>query len=234
VSGRSLVGFCGSRAFVSGGHPFVASVVGEVVRACRGVAVGCACGVDAAVLRSRLALPFPSSSSGSQLVVFAVGGPVRGRAGLFGFWRSSAVSLVQAASRLAVSPGHGCWAPVSVCWWAGGSGPLVSRLRARSLALVRSVAASGPRAGLVAFVGGGWAASPGSWVTLRAAVLAGLPVVVFPFLPVSPSGVRWGFSSAPRGFRSLPSLARWCGPGRWVRAGSGPVWGLGWRWVPGG
>ena len=77
---------------------------------------------------------------------------------------------------------------------------------------------------------GGWSSSPGSWLTVRAAVLAGVPVVVFPFVPVSPSGVRWGFSSAPRGFRSLPSLSRWCGPGRWVRAGSGPVWGLGWCW----
>ena len=43
-----------------------------------------------------------------------------------------------------------------------------------------------------------------------------------------------GFSAAIRGFRSLPSLARWCGPGSLVRAGSGPVWGLGWRWVSGG
>lgn len=125
---------------------------------------------------------------------------------------------------------------MSVLWWAGGKGgdsSLVSRLRGRSRRLVREVAASGRRRGLVAFVSGGWSSSPGSWATVREAVQAGVPVVVFPFVPVSGgSGVRWGFSAAPRGFRSLPSLARWCGPGRWVVAGSGPVWSRGFRWEP--
>lgn len=231
--GRAFVGFAGSRAFVSGGHPFVGQVVASVVSAGRGVAVGCAVGVDAAVLRARLALPFPSSSSGPALSVFAAGGPLAGKTGLFGFWGASAVSLVQEAASLSRSPGHGCWSPVSVAWWAGGGGPLRSRLRSRSRSMVSFVAVSGRGAGLVAFVSGGWSVSPGSWGTVSAAVGFGLPVVVFPFAPgvPGPRDCFWGFVSGappslrwPRRFGSVS--------GRWSRAGSGPVWSRGFRFVP--
>jgi len=90
----------------------------------------------------------------------------------------------------------------------------VSRLRARSLALVRFVAGSGSGAGLVAFVSS--PGSRGSFLSVRAAVRAGLPVVVFPV----------GFAAS-----RLPVLP---GGGRWVPAASSGVWAGGFRWVPAG
>ena len=201
VSCLGFVGFCGSRALPSSAASLVARVVASVVRSGRGVAVGCASGADAFALSAALA-------SGARLSVFAVGGP-SGR----GFWRCSAFSLV---SRAAASG-------ASVSWWAGGrcscpscsgSGSgrcpsLVGRLRRRSLAFVRFVASSGSGAGLVAFVSS--PSSRGSFLSVRAAVRAGLPVVVFPV----------GFSPS-----LLPSLP---GGGRWVPAASSGVWASGWR-----
>jgi hypothetical protein len=232
VSGLSFVGFGGSRSLPSCAGPFVSRVVASVVERGLGVAVGCASGADAVVLGSRLSLPFPLSTSGPSLVVFAAFGP-----GGEGAWRASAVSLVQRAAGLTVSPGHGCFAPVSVRWWAGGSGSLVPRLKARSAALVRFLA-SGFRSGLVVFVAGGWDRSPGSWGTVRDAVRSGVPVVVFPFRGVPAGGmvssVLWGEAAFGRGFLSLPSLVRWCGPGRWVPAGRRSLWRFGFRWVSSG
>ena len=235
---RSFVGFCGGRSLPGGAVAFVSRVVSAVAGAGRGVATGCAVGGDAAVLRARLGLPFPGSTSGPSLVVFAVGG----RSGR-GFWGSSALGLVRQAAALGVSPGHGVSVPVSVRWRAGGSrGPLRSRLRARSLACVSFVAGS-PSPGFVAFVGGGWGVSPGSWMTVRAAVLGGVPVVVFPWcVPVSgEAAVVWGDNALlSSGFRwgrwcGLPGFQRSCGPGRWLPAGPlGSVWGSGFRWVPSG
>ncbi len=97
---------------------------------------------------------------------------------------------------------------------------------ARSAAMVRAVAASGPGAGLVGFVAGpcpagirparSWrAGSPpsGSWSTLALAAGLGLPLVVF-----------------------------WCGPGpaqlpawpggAWSAAAPAGLWAAGRRWVP--
>jgi len=90
------------------------------------------------------------------------------------------------------------------------------------LALVRFVAGSGSGAGLVAFVSS--PGSRGSFLSVRAAVRAGLPVVVFPV----------GFAAA-----RLPVLP---GGGRWVPVASlrqaqgrlSGVWASGWRWVPAG
>jgi hypothetical protein len=90
----------------------------------------------------------------------------------------------------------------------------VSRLRGRSLALVRFVAGSGSGAGLVAFVSS--PGSRGSFLSVRAAAGAGLPVVVFPV----------GFPAS-----RLPVLP---GGGRWVPAASSGVWAGGFRWVPAG
>jgi len=219
----SVVGFAGSRSLPSLPAPggLVAQVVGSVVSSGHPVAVGCAVGADAAVLSARLRLPFPSSSSGPSLSVFAVGGPsdsssyVSRLASLSGFWRGSALGQVRVAASLAVSPGHGCCAPVSVRWWAGGGAavPLRVRLRRRSLALV-SLLASQSGSVLVAFVGRG--RSVGTWGTVRAAVAAGVPVWVF---PVGCSGVLF------------PSV----GPGgAWVSgtaAGFG-IWSRSFRWVP--
>jgi len=200
-----FVGFAGSRSLPSVPAPggLVARVVGSVVAAGRPVAVGCAVGADAAVLSARLALPFSSSSSSSSLVLFAAGGPSAGPGSpLAGFWRGSALSAVSSAAALAVSPGHGCFAPVSVRWWAGGpaSLPLRRRLRARSLALVSFLAAR-PGSALVAFVAPG--RSVGTWGTVRAAVAAGVPVFVFPvggsallFPPVGSSGAWVGLGGS--------------------------------------
>lgn len=210
--------------------PRLSSLVDRVVRSVvgsgRGVAVGCCVGGDALVLRSRLFLPFPPASSvasGPSLAVFSAFGP-RG----VGSWRGSSVALVERASFLSRSPGHGCVAPVVVRWWAGGdaSVPLRSRLRSRSLALVSAVSSSGPGAGLVAFVSG-CGGSPGTWATVSAALSAGLPVFAFP-VPLSgprPSGWRFlgGACRAgvaayfPRSFRGVGSVS-------WVPAASSGVW----------
>ncbi len=210
----SFVGFAGSRSLpsVAAAGGLVSRVVGSVVGSGRAVAVGDCVGADAAVLSARLALPFRSSSSGLALRVFAVGGPVSSSPSWSGFWRGSAVSLVRSAASLAVSPGHGCCAPVAVRFWAGGGVrlPLRARLRRRSAAFVASVAAGGAGAGLVVFVSGGLSASVGSWVSVGEAVGVGLPVVVFPV----------GCSVS-----CFPSLG-----GAWGSAGSG-VWSLGFRWV---
>lgn len=76
------------------------------------LAVGCASGVDELVLSSVLA-----AGACARLRVFAVGGP----SGV-GFGSVSAVSAVRAVAG----------AGASVCWWAGGSGPLRVRLARRS------------------------------------------------------------------------------------------------------
>ncbi len=172
-----MIGFAGSRSLPSVGRQggLVSRVVGSVASAHRVVAVGCCVGADAAVLRARLALALPSSTSGTQVVVFAAFGPDGA-----GSCPVSAVKPVcSLAAPLARSPGHGCWAPVSVHWWAGGGAavPLHQRLAARSSALVSALAGS-PGSALVAFVGPG--RSVGTWRTVKAAFAAGVPVFVFP------------------------------------------------------
>ena len=219
----AVVAFAGSRSLPS--DPFtvelVTRAVGAVVAAGRSLAVGCAVGADALVLSSRLALPFPGSTSGHSLSVFAVGGSPSSLSvpsslapsALAGFWSGSAVSVVADAAELARSPGHGVFAPVSVSWWAGGGPavPLRRRLAARSAACVAAAAAGGPGSGFVAFT---WVGpSVGTWRSARLAAAAGLPVVVFPC-----------------GGAALPSLAP---GGRWVQAGRG-VWSWACRWVPAG
>lgn len=128
--------------------------------------VGCASGGDLAALSGALALGH--SSLFSHLRVFAVGGPSGA-----GFWRSSAVQAVQVAAR----------AGFPVSWWAGGSSsvPLVARLMSRSLAALSGCAAA-------VFFGPG----PGSLKVARAALKAGIPVLVSrvglrsaPVLPVA-------------------------------------------------
>lgn len=198
-SSSAVVGFCGSRGLrgsVAAG--LVSRVVASVVGGGRGVAVGCAVGADSLVLSSCLR----AGVVGRVFSVFGFGGS--------GALSSSAVGSVRAAAAAG-------W---SVVWWAGG-GPVRwsvrQRLARRSRRLVRFVAASPAGSGLVAFVARG--RSAGSWLSVRAAVRAGLPVVVFPvgWVPLALGG--------PGG---LPRLGR----GSWVVAGSG-VWALGWRWVPG-
>ena len=102
---------------------------------------------------------------------------------------------------------------VVVNWWAGGdsSVALITRLRARSDAMVSAVAASGEGRGLVAFATGGPDRSPGTWRTIRQAHQRGVPVIVF------------GCGCTIRNFPSL-------GDGHWTTAGSG-VWSRAWRWV---
>ena len=213
-SSLPFVGFGGSRSLPSVASPggLVASVVSSVVRSGRGVAVGCASGADAAVLSFRLSLPFPPSS-GPQLAVFAVGGPGLGGRGS-GFWRGSAWPVVQQAAVLAQSSSSS----VVVRWWAGGGAPvpLRQRLRARSVALVQAVAASGPQAGFVFFVAGGWPASRGSWGSVLSALRLGSSVVVFP--------VGCSVSCFPRSFSGV-------GPVRWVPAAQSGAWSSGFRAV---
>ena len=135
--------------------------------------VGCASGVDAAALCGVLALG-NCSSLFSQMRVFAAFGP-SGK----GSWRSSAVPAVLAAQR----------AGFPVTFWAGGSArvPLIARLMSRSLAALKGCSAA-------VFFGPG----PGSLKVARAALRAGVPVLVSrvslsspPVLPVPPVPVKF-------------------------------------------
>lgn len=198
------VGFAGSRGLpsVPAAGGLVARVVASVLP--RTVFVGCSVGADAAVLSARLALPFSPSTSGPSLRVFSVFGPDGA-----GSWAGSAVPVVLSAASLALSPGHGCFAPVSVSWFAGGQPalPLRRRLAFRTRRLVLSLPASG--SALVAFFGPG--RSRGTAFACRLAVERGFPVFAFPV-----------------GRASLPPL----GPGSWLPAGGSGVWSRSLRWVP--
>lgn len=210
MSGRAFVGFCGSRRLPVGARSFVGAVVRAVVARGFGVATGCARGADSFAAQGAV--------GHAPLVVFSAFGPQGG-----GF-SGSAVDLVRS---LASDP------RAVVHWWAGGdqSVPLGRRLKERSLSWLRFLceqADLGARVGVVAFVSGGWAASPGSWWSVRAAIRCGLPVVVFPCAFVGGQLV-WGEQACPAS--RLPCLVRWVGGGRWVPAGSG-VWSFGFRWVP--
>ena len=220
---RGVVGFCGPRVAPVAAGLVVGRVVASVLQQGRGVATGCASGVDALAVAAAL-----GAGAGSSLFVFAAFGP----SGLGVVGSSSSVAGVATAAQ---SGAH-------VAWFAGGgpgsrpggtrSGaplpPARARLAARSLAFVRFVAGQGPGSGLVAvvssppprpFAAGPWpACGSGSWGSLGAAALLGLPVVVFP--------VGWsGFA----GCGSLPALP---GPaGSWVPAAASGLWASAWRWV---
>ena len=208
-SGRcvvGVVGFAGPRRGVAC-SVLVALLVRSVLSSGRSVAAGCASGVDACAVRAAVL-----AGAASRLSVFAV----FGAGGVGSVGRSSSVSGVSAAAA----------AGARVVWWAGGGPgvPVVPRLSARSLALVRAVAAGGSGSGLVVVVSGppprpfrgrrGWfSCGSGSWGSAASAAFLGVPVVLFPV----------GFSGP------LPALP---GGGRWVPAAGSLVWRRGFRWVP--
>lgn len=199
----SPIGFCGPRSLPAAGLAWVYGGAASVVRAEGSVTSGCAVGADAAAL-------FGALSAGGLPRAFAVGSS----AGT-GFPRPGIPAAVAAAVRAG--------APVS--WLAGGplSLPLIPRLAARSLAFVRFLAASGgvlvcaasslPRR---AFGPGPFpSCGSGSWSSVAAAVLAGVPVFAVP-LGVSPSA-----------FPALP------GGGAWSAVAGGLFGAPAWAWSPG-
>ena len=202
----ALVGFCGSRDLPTHQRKLVASVVYAVTQAERGIAVGCAQGADAMALRECFT-PTWALRAPMVRVFAAFGSDGQGEE------KCSATPLVQKISCLpmAMAGGNG-GLRVVVNWWAGGdsSVDLITRLKARSDAMVSAVAASGEGQGLVAFVTAGPMQSPGAWRTIRQAYEQGIPVVVF----------NCGCT-----LRSFPPL----GEGHWTIAGSG-IWNRGWRW----
>lgn len=200
-----MIGFVGSRRLPSGFAGLVRRVVLAFVRSGADIAVGCSDGADAVVIRSVV-----EAGAASRLSVFAVGDRLGN-----GFWRLSAFPAVCVARD----------AGARVFWRAGGVfGSLRVRLARRSEALVRAVAASPGRRGLVAFV-----SSPcpldvapsarfagrgsGSWGAVALAVGLGLPVVVFP-CGLGPS-----------------ALPGWWG-GHWVPVASSGLWARAFRFVP--
>jgi hypothetical protein len=169
------------------------------------VAVGCASGVDAAVVSAVVA-----AGAASRLVVFAVSPPG-------GLPAARVAPLLAAAS-----------AGAALRWPAAVVAPAAAALAARSRSVVAAAVAGGPGSGLVAFPGGPCPAvcrpvagrlssgrvsggGSGSWLSVALAVGTGLPVVVFP-----PAGV------AP---------PAWPG-GSWVPAASSGVWAAAVRWSP--
>ncbi len=166
----SVVGFCGSRGLSVGG--LVSSVVSGALGRGSSLAVGCCVGVDASVVSAAV-----GAGASSRLRVFSA----------FGSSGRGAVSVS------AVGPvGSAVASGASVSWWSGGRGSVASRLRGRSLALVRFLSVSG--GSLVCFLGS--ASSLGSLLAVRAAVSSGVPVFVW---------VCGSFSLAP------------LGSGSWVR-----------------
>lgn len=220
VFSSALVGFCGPRSLPVGAASLVPALVASVLRSGRGVASGCAVGVDQVAVSAAVA-----GGAGGRLSVFCA----FGRRGL-GAVPGCSVPL-RSLSAVVAAGG-------SVSWWSGGGPvagvlpPVPARLAARSLAFVRAVAASGSGCGLVAVVGGppsralprggrpgSWpSCGSGSWASVGAAVLLGVPVVVFP--------CGWlGF----RGAASLPSLPV---AGSWAACSSSGLWSAGWSFVP--
>jgi hypothetical protein len=209
-----VVGFCGSGALPSSAQPLVAACVQGWLAAGAQVAVGCAAGADAAVVSAVL-----SAGAASRLTVFCAFAPSgQGAAGLV-----SSVAGVSAA----------LFAGAVVRWLAGGSlaVPVRGRLAQRSLAFVRFLAAqqsAAPGGGLVGFVSS-LPSSPfgrgpfpscgsGTWSTLAAAALLGVPVVAFP--------VR--LSSCPPATLPPGHLVPLPGGGQWQ---PGP-WPGSWAWAP--
>lgn len=180
----SVVGFCGSRGVSV--PALVRSVVSGALGRGSSVAVGCCVGADASVVSAVV-----RAGASSRLRVFSA----------FGSSGRGAVSVS------AVGPvGSAVVSGARVSWWAGGRGGVSSRLRGRSLALVRFLSRSG--GSLVCFLGS--VSSRGSLLAVRAAVRAGVPVFV------------WVCGS----FAVPPSV----GSGRWVRACS-RLGFVCWRWV---
>ncbi len=200
-----MVGFVGSRSLPVGFAALVRRVVRAFLRSGADIAVGCSDGADALVIRSVV-----EAGAASRLTVFAVGDRLGN-----GFWRLSAFPAVCVARD----------AGARVLWRAGGVfGSLRVRLARRSEALVRAVAASSGRRGLVAFVSVSCPldVSPsrrfagrgsGSWGAVALAVGLGLPVVVFP-CGVGPS-----------------ALPGWWG-GHWVPVARSGLWAGAFRFVP--
>lgn len=199
---NKVVAFAGSRRLrAAAALGLVRRAVRSVLASGRFIAVGCAKGVDQAVIEEALAL-----GRAERLVIYAVGGPT-GR----GFWSGSCPLglLHQAARRGAV-----------VFWWAGGychcfgrCSCLKQRLRRRTLRMVQACGA------LVAFPLAGSRVSPGTWLAVRAAVKWGKAVRVFPtgYRPEwLPKRLGRFWVSWQRGH------LRWSGS-RWEVAG-GPVW----------
>lgn len=197
----SSVMVCGSRNCPTEGVGIVRDVVRSVVVSGRSLSVGCAVGVDAVALAEGVRI------AADQVRLFSVFGP-------------GGVGAVGKVSNI-TGVGHAVSAGVAVEWWAGGgaSVPVRARLANRSLSCVRSVLGGGLVAVVTSYPSRpfGRGAFPscgsGSWSSVAAAVLLGVPVVVFPL----------GISA-----RVLPSLPV---AGQWVSAGSG-VWSKGVRWLP--
>jgi proteasome lid subunit RPN8/RPN11 len=167
-------------------------VVQAVAAAGHTIVTGCAVGGDQQVIAACLA-----QGLASRLIIFAAFG-----SNGVGAWKGSAVAEVLAAAQ----------AGASVQWWAGG-GPgfaLVPRLKQRSQAAVQFVAADTGTRGAVAFVGS--TSSPGTWSTIRQAIGANIPSVVF---------------QSPKLLQNLAQFPN----GTWLPAGAG-VWAAGWKWCP--
>jgi hypothetical protein len=182
----SVVVFGGSRSLPSGSAALVGRVVRAVLARGSSVAVGCASGADALVVRAVL-----GAGAAALLSVFAVGAPSGA-----GFRCCSVPSWVSAAAA----------SGARLFWLAGGalSVPLRSRLVRRSRAsVVRSGAAAA-----VFFVSS--PCSRGSWRCAAFAASRGVPVFAFPVgfagSALSPlPGLRGSWRRA-----SLAGCFRWC------------------------
>lgn len=176
---------CGSRRANEGTMHKVDRVVASLLKKQRTISVGCASGVDAAAVSSVI-----RHGGCSRLSVFAIG-----NSGGEGFTLSaSAFEGVQAAAQTGAQ----------VAWCAGGglNVSMRARLARRSLACVQSLSTDDALIAFVANSPGVWSdsgvwrsCSSGTWSSVLAAILSGVPVFVFPIgdipLPLLPIQGDW-------------------------------------------
>lgn len=190
---------CGSRRADESTVQKVDRVVEALLKKQRTLSVGCASGVDAAAVSSVI-----RHGGCSRLSVFAIGSSAGE-----GFTSSaSAFEGVQAAAQ----------AGAQVAWCAGGglNVSMRARLARRSLACVQSLSSDDALIAFVSGCPGVWSGSgvwrscsSGTWSSVLAAILSGVPVFVFPV-----------------GDIPLPSLPI---QGDWVVNTSSGVWRHIWR-----
>lgn len=218
----ATVAFTGSRSGAA--TQLVPRVVASVLKAGHQINVGCAKGVDSAVIQATVQQGQPGALS-----VFAIFGPPNPGKPVQGAWHGSAVSPVFKAHHAGATVHF--WAGWSPTVKKGRGGSLASRLALRSYVCIASVAARSHHIFHPGVVIGfpaqqcpialrpapQWQAGHGSGTWSSLALAAGLGCKVYIFPPSVPPG-------QPRFY----TPGHW--GGQWVPAASQGVWANAWRW----
>lgn len=197
---QQYVAFAGSRTLGASpqfGSPYeiARSVLVDVLSTSRPESVGslrivtgCATGADEMVIKASLELGLP-------IRIYTIMNN-----SFLGGWKSTAVQALKEAKS--------CGA--EIVWEAGGriQDDLVKRLKMRTLKMLNDVQQAGSGSGVLAF----WSNSRGTALTIKEAILRGLPVVALPIEATSDS---------------LPKV----GKGNWVPRSGSMVKSSSFRWM---